>query len=298
MESVLQVIKQDFAAAVAAFEQDNFEEMNICANRLMGNALFGDSAELFLPGFFLKDVAGVFLTLKSVSRTVATSTAKTVGLKYIGSLKEYSLGEKSDLSLAWISFFQFYRDIRKFFPSENENKIYTDNLVFTRHSFLWLIKYMNENKEILLDQNNLFFIGILNEFERIFRSHSGELNEVLAISMVKALDRLYNYLAVTAVTQNGKIDKAKVETLIYPHIEQMEQLIYKSGKPQLTELTNSLWIITKEWRKFFIGYMEIARVKSIGVERAIEISPEMKKKLSESISKTFEKEVKPEGKLK
>ena len=182
----------------------------------------------FPPGFFLKDVAGIYLSLKSFSRTVAISTAKTVGLKYVNSLKAYCGGDKTDLTLAWVSFYQFYRDTRKFFPSEAE-KIYTDNLSFTRHSFLWLIKHMNDKRDVLLDQNNLLFKGVLNEFERIFRCHSGELSDVLAISLVKALDRLYSYLVVS-VTPDKSIDKEKVETLIYPYIARMEKLVYNSEK--------------------------------------------------------------------
>jgi hypothetical protein len=291
MESVSQVVKQDFEAALAAFEQDNFEEMNICANRLMGNAVFGNSDEIFLPGFFLKDVAGMYLTLRAINRTVAISTAKAVGSRYIKSLKEYCAGDRTNVTLAWVSYFQFYKETRKFFPSDAE-KIYTDNLSFTRHSFLALIRFMNDKKDILLDPNNLLFKGILNEMERIFRYHSGELSDVLAISVIKALDRLYGYLLV-ALKPDGSVDKEKMERIIFPYVARIENLVYTSDKNQLQDVTRILWSIIKQWREFFIMYMEIAKVKSIGVERAIEISPEIKKKLAESISKTLEKEIKP-----
>jgi hypothetical protein len=293
MESVSQVIKQDIAAAVTAFEQDNFEEMNMYANRLMANSIFGNVEDLFLPGFFLKDIAGIFLSLKAMPGSVALSTAKTVGSKYLSSSKEYTFHEKIDLDLSWVSFFQFYRDARKFFSNDTENKVYANNTTFTRHAFVWLIRYMNSQKEILLDPNNLLFRGVLNEFERVFRNHSGEVNDVLAISLVKALDRLYNYLTV-ARTPDGRIDESKLKLFIYPHIEATERLAYPEKTVQFSEVTHALWVITKQWREFFIQYMEIERVKPMEVQRAIELPVDIRKKLAESVSKTLEKEVKPQ----
>jgi hypothetical protein len=293
MENVSEAIKQDIAAAVVSFEQDDFTAMNMYANRVMANAVFGESQELFLTGFFFKDIAGFFMNLKAMPIAVPLSTAKTVALKYVSSLKEYASAEQSKVNLSWVSFYQYYRDMRRFPSNDIEGKVYFDNTAFTRHSFLWLIRYMKNHKEVLLDPNNLLFKAILNEFERIFRNHSGELDDVIAISLVRALDRLYNYLTI-AKTPEGKIDESKLKSLVYPHIETMEQLAYPTRRETFSEVTHALWSITKQWREFFIQYMEPERVKPIEFERGIELPAEMRKKLAESVSKTLEKEVKPE----
>jgi hypothetical protein len=293
MESVSQVIKQDIAAAVVALEQEDFAAMNMYGNRLMANAVFGDVEELFLTGFFFKDIAGIFLNLKAMPKSVALSTAKTVGLKYANSLKEYASAEKTNVDLLWVNFYQCYRDLRKFFLSSIEDKVYSDNTAFTRHSFIWLIRYVKNHKEVLLDPNNLLFKGVLNEFERIFRNHSGELEDVVAISLVKALERLYNYLTIFK-TPDGKIDENKLKPSVYPCIERMEQLAYPTKRETFSEVTHVIWDITRQWREFFIEYMEVERVKPVEAERAIELPAEIRKKLGESVSKTLEKEVKPE----
>jgi hypothetical protein len=293
LESVSRIIKQDIAAAVAAFEQDDFASMNMYANRLMANALFGDIEEFFLPGFFFKDIAGFFLNMKFLSKPVALSTAKVVALKHINSLKEYASGEKINVSLIWISFYQCYKDLRKFLLDDIEAKVYSDNTAFTRHSFLWLTRYMKAHKEVLLDPNNLLFKGILNEYERIFRSHSGELNDVIAISLVRSLDRLYNYLVIMK-TSDGKVDENKLKLLVYPHIEMIEQLAYAPNIDVCLPATSALWNMTKQWREFFIQYMDVERVKPVEAERAIELPAEVRKKIAESVSKTLEKEVKSE----
>lgn len=289
MESIPRVIRQDLAAAITAFEKDSFSDMNMYANRLMANAAFGEVEELILPGFFLKDTASIFLKLKAMSRSAAISTAKTLTTKYLSSLKEYVSSEKIEVKLLWISFYQFSRDIRKFLTADLEKKVYADDTAFTRHAFIWLMNYMKNQKEVLLDPNNRLFKGILNEFERIFRNHSGELGDIFALSLVNALDRVYNYLMISKA-DDGNIDKGPLEKIVFPVIDGMEQLVYPPEEPQIAEVTHVLWNLTKQWREFFIQYMEWERFRS-GVERAIELPAEMKKKLAESVSKTLEAEV-------
>jgi hypothetical protein len=183
--------------------------------------------------------------------------------------------------------------MRKFLTSETEKKAYSDNGVFTHHSFKWLICYLKDHKEILKDPKNFLFKGILNEFERIFRNHSGELDDVVAMSLFRALDRLYDYVAVVNA-HDGIIDEDILKMFIYPHVETMEQLVYPEKREEFSEVTHVLWIITKQWRELFLQYMDIERVKPIAVQRAIELPAEMKAKLTESVSKTLEKEVKAE----
>jgi hypothetical protein len=293
MESVLKTVKQDIAAAINAFEQDDFSDMNMYANRIMANAAFGDDEELFLTGFLLKDIAGLFLYMKAIPKFVALSTAKTMSSKYVSLLKEMSAGEKADLKILWVGFYQFYRDTRKFLMNDIEKKVYSDNTNFTRHSYIWLIRYTRNHKETLLDPNNFLFKGILNEMERIFRTHSGELDDVLAMSLIKALDRLYEYIAISR-TSDGRIDEGKLKELIYPHLETIEQIAYPEKREQFSDVTKAIWRMTKQWREYFLQYMEVERVKPIQAQRAIELPADMKAKLAESISKTLEKEVKPE----
>jgi len=293
MESISQAIKQDISAAVIAFDQDDFSEMNMFANRIMANAIFGEVEDLFLSGFFLKDVAGLFLNLRAMPKSAPLSTAKTVATKYVISVKEFTSAGTIDVKVLWVAFYQFSRDMRKFLTSETEKRVYSDNAVFTHHSFKWLMRYLKDHKEILQDPKNFFFKGILNEFERIFRNYSGELDDVLAISLFRALDRLYDYVAVVNA-HDGKIDEDILKKSIYPYVETMEQLAYPEKREQFSDVTNVLWTITKQWRELFLQYMDIERVKAIAVQRAIELPAEMKAKLTESVSKTLEKEMKVE----
>lgn len=124
------VIVEDTLAAVNAFEENKFTAMNMYANRLMANTLFGDSNEIFLSGFFLKEVANIFIKMRANKKT-PISTAKTFAKKYISSLKDQVKSGETDVKLCWISFFQFYRDLQDFLVSAIEKKVYTKNLKFS-----------------------------------------------------------------------------------------------------------------------------------------------------------------------
>ena len=287
MNILQKVILEDMRAAIGAFDNNEFGAMNMYANRLMANSVFGDSKELFLPGFFLKEVANLFIKLKAMKKT-PFSTAKTFAKKYLSSLKDQMGNGEINIKLSWISFFQFYRDLQDFFVSDIEKKFYTKNLEFSRDSISWIIGYLKDEKNILLNPNNLFFSGILNEIERIFRNHSGELKTIFTISLVRAMGRLYQY---SLVSQSDKsVNKILIEQIIFPQIDILEELT-SSDKPKFEEVTHALWILVKEWRKQFLKYMEPLRLSQVQSERAIEIPPEMKKKLTESVSKTLEKDI-------
>lgn len=284
------VTSEDAVAAIDAFQDDKFSQMNMFANRLMANAVFGDSENVFLSGFFLKEVADIFLRLKAMQKT-PISTAKTVAMKYLSSMKESLLSGKIDVKLSWISFFQVYRDLQDFLVTDVEKKVYTKNLDFSKDAFLWIIRYLKDKKTVLRDPNNLFFKGVLNEFERIFRNHSGDLNSVFTMSLVRAMARLYDYMLIGK--SEKVIDEKKLEELLFPQIDNLEKLVYSGDNPQFEEVTHALWILVKEWREQFIKYMEPTRLAQVQVERAIEIPPEMKKKLAESVSETLEKDITP-----
>jgi len=59
MVGIYEILRQDFEAARGAFVEADFHDMNICANRLMSNVLFGfeNDTKYILPGFFLRIIA-------------------------------------------------------------------------------------------------------------------------------------------------------------------------------------------------------------------------------------------------
>jgi len=291
MNSVYQAIKEDMKATLEAFRNDSFDDMNIYANRIMANAIFGDNRKLILPGFFLKDVSFIFGSLKIREKATAFSTAKSHGFKYIEELNKLITGSLDEDQL-WKSFHDFNRNIRKSVMNVFEETSYSENIEFTRKAFLWLLDYMDKERDVLFDSQNLFLKGILNEMDRIFRVHSGELIDTFVISLIRALDRYYDYFRRIYTIPRKGVDEEKVKNEIFPFIDEIKKIY--TQKKSASEVDNILWELVKGWREFFIQYMELPTVRlrfEKEVERGIELPSEVKKKLTESITKTLEKEI-------
>lgn len=286
MKSLHKAIKEDLGAALDAFRNDSFDFVNIIANRIMANAVFGTDPKIFLPGFFLKEVARTFGVLKTRKEASAYSTAKSHGFKYAQAL-EKSVSSLDEERL-WKDFHDFNDRMRKFEMNEFEEKNYSKNVEFTRSTFSWLLKQLTKNKDLLYDSRNLLFKGTLNEMERIFRVHSGGLPEIALISLMKALDRYYDYVSRANRKPDKSIEEEAVKRKILPYVDRITKCY--NQELNLKEVDAILWELVKGWRELFVQYMEIPGTR-VTFEKGIELPIELKKKISESVTKTLEKKI-------
>jgi hypothetical protein len=285
MESIKKAIEEDFNTAFEAFKNDSFERMNIYANRMMSNALFGDDPKIFLPGFFLKDVSFTYGLLKTRKSATAFSTAKSHGLVFIETLRKLlpSLDEKE----LWKEFHGFNDKIRKFEMEDFEERSYSDNIDFTKQSYKWLLSYLDSNKKSLLDPRNFLLKGIINEMVRIFNMHSGTVEEIVVIHLLEALDRNYDYICRLEKPGLRLINEEKVKTDIFPFLD---EIIKVYGQGDIAQVDKILWMLVKSWRGLFIKYMELS-TPGFALQKGIELPEELKKKLGEGITRALEKEL-------
>lgn len=285
--SLFKVIFHDISAARKAFEENDFELMNILGNRIMSDALFGDERKLALPGFFLKYMALVYLSAKPRLSTSLFSETKHIGREYIDSLSEFS--ENSKEAELWESFHKFNNDIRSYAVTDIEREAYEEDPEIAHAALKWLVEYLNAKKEVLINRNNVLFKGILNEAERIFKVYGFRLTDTYFLSLLIALDRYFDYFRIQYRKPTGEVDEQKVKEIIFPYIEKLAQLMSSEREIKPETVGSILWDLIKGWREFFIQYMEFPRGT---VEQRIELPEESKKKLSEAIGKALEKEVK------
>ena len=282
-----EVISEDTKAAFAAFKDDSFDTTNVLANRVMSNCIFGDNSKDFLAGFFIKDVAFHFGLLKARSSSIAFSTAKSHGFSFIERISK-SLPVK-DEKVLWESFLAYKEKIRTYESTDWENKNYSINKKFTAETFAWLLKYLDENKKWLYDPRNFLIKGIINEMNRIYRVHSADLKDFTSIYLMIALDRNYDYICrVWNRPDLRLIDEEKVKELIIPAVEKIIDVT--SQELSIENTDKLLWDLVKNWRKFFIIYGELLS-PTVALQKGIEIPEELKKKLTESVTKSLENEM-------
>lgn len=287
MSELEKVITEDIKAAIAAFKDDSYDTANVLANRIMSNATFGQNPKMFLPGFFLKDVAFHFGLLKARSPSVAFSTAKSYGYTFVEGLSKVlpNLDEKE----LWSKFLACNEKIRPYEYTDWENKSYSINTKFTSDSFKWLLTYLKENKNVLLDPRNFLIKGIINEMGRIYRVHSAELKDFVTMHLVIALDRNYAYVCrIWDRPDIRLIDERVVKDFVFPAVDRIVALSSKEFK--LEDFDVELWALVKKWRASFILYGELLS-SAVALQKGIEIPEELKKKLSESLTKTLENQM-------
>jgi hypothetical protein len=287
MSELEKVITEDLKAAIAAFKDDSYDTANVLANRIMSNAIFGQNNKIFLPGFFLKDVAFHFGILKARSSSMAFSTAKSHGFTFVDGLsKQLPTIDEKDL---WNRFFSYNEKLRSFESTDWENKSYSINTKFTSESFKWLLTYLQQNKSALLDPRNFLFKGMINEMTRVYKAHSAELKDFANMYLIIALDRNYDYICrIWNRPDMRLIDEEQVKKLIFPTVDKIISLSLQEFK--IEEVDDLLWDLVRKWRESFILYGELLS-PAIALQKGIEIPEELKRKLSDSLTKTLENQM-------
>ena len=287
MSELEKVIAEDIKAAIEAFKQDSFDNVNVLANRIMSNAVFGDNRKIFLPGFFLKDVAFTFGLLKARKTAGAFSTAKAHGFSYVESLGR-SLSSLDEDQL-WKDFMVYNDKVRKFELADWEEKSYSDNTKFTSESFLWLLTYLESHREMLFDPRNFLIKGIINEMTRVYRVHSATLRDIILLCLMIALDRDYDYACKVWDRPDARIiDEKQMKELILPVLDKIVN--FSKHEFKVDEADILLWQLVKAWRELFIQFGELLP-PGVALEKGIELPEDLKKKLTESLTKTLEKEI-------
>lgn len=282
------VVLQNIEAAISAFDLENFVLMNIFGNRIMSDALLFNDGKLALPGFFLKHVAVIYGNLKTRLTESKFSDAKSDGRTYLNTLSNFTKESIKEKTL-WQDFHEFNNNIRKHIILDIEWKVYEQNPEITHNAFMWLLGYLNDKKEVLLQPNNFFFKGILIEMNRLSKVYGCKLTDTYAISLLTSLDRYFDYFQRAYRTSIGHINKDKVKEIIYPYIEKITNLFSEGDEVEPETINSILWELIKGWREFFIQYMELpGRV----VEKPIELPEEHRKQLGEIIGKALERETK------
>lgn len=282
LTDISQIIEQDVKAAYSAFKNDDFTDMNIFANRIMSNAILSEDPRLNLVGFFLKEMARIYGPIKARKELSTFSTAKSLGDVYIRSIRL-----KGTINELWEQYHQFFDRVRRHRLDEYEKQSYKENVEFTRFVFRWLIEKLSKDRNTLFNENNQFIRGILNEMDRILNLHGGELVDLYAWSLAKALQLYYGY-----VDYFGKDERRGViEKSVFPYIDDMAKTLLQD-EVDSKEVTLLLQRMIVDWRICFIYFMERPRLVPIEREKKVLITEETKKKISETVSKALEKEVK------
>lgn len=290
MDYKFSVFQQDLGAALKALEAEDFENLNIFANRLMSNAILGENRRLALPGLFLKDVSILVGSLKVRTSATTLSIAMAVTKSYGRKLTKQTTNIDFSEDDLWKGFLEFTSDIRKFTLTQEEEKAYKDDIDFARSATKWFSRFLADHKEELLHQKNQLLKGVLNETNRIYRCHGEQLPEIYATALITSLDRCNDYIKLISLSKDDFEQRVRKDVL--PHVDEIVTIL-SEDTPNSERVNQVLWSLVRKWREFYIEFMEVRRVTVEPVfepEKGIELPEETKVKLTKAITESLEKE--------
>lgn len=294
MELIKEVIQQDIAVAIRAFEGDNFGLVNIMGNRLMSNLLLGGQGDLMIFGYLLKEASTEFENIRRRDRG-RLEKCKEVGRKFLNDLHTM-MKDEVDAREAWGRYYEYEKRIVKYLPTDFELATYTENPRFTRDAALWLAKHLRENRGLLLKEKNRLLDGVLNELSRIINVHGPDQYSLVLHLLLSSLADYYKYLVHSGSNEwRGNITKKEEEfrQKIFPYLDEITSLDPESNPEELYGCANKiLGDIAFKWRTCYINYMGVSEIEIVERGPRIEIPEEAKEEITKTLKKAIEKEAK------
>jgi hypothetical protein len=292
MSSVYEILKQDFAAARAAFVDADFHQMNICANRLMSNVLFGgddSDAKYLAPGYFLRIIANDFLRIRDES--IAKSVRQHAE-RFIGEI-DRGFNDELNLLVIWNGFFEYTEGKRDFSKTPVERRVYKDNRTFTARGLCFLSRKLFDDP-FRSGHESILLRALITEADRLIRNHGADNKELVLFTLFTALDWLDRYFAIALsdAEKHGTAERVKDE--INSYLKRINDWYSASEGPPYKDATSILCDILLGWRKYFLRYMEQSKVSAIE-ERRVELPGQVRQRIGETIAQALQKDVSQKG---
>jgi hypothetical protein len=288
MTAIYDVLKQDFASAKEAFANTDFHNMNICANRLMSNVVFGHESDrkYMVVGFFLRIIANDFLARKD------EGDAKTIrqhAEQFVAAI-ERAFKEEVELTTIWNGFFDYTEKKREILMTAAERKVYRDNRLFTAQAFAYLAERFF-NDPFLKSQDGVLLTAFLVEADRVIRNHGANNKELVLFCLMRALDWTDRYIVV-AVFDAEKTGNSSnpIKESIKPYLERIQKWYSGSEEVPYREATGVLCDILIMWRELYLRYLERSKA-SLEEERRMELPGQVRQRIGETIAQALQKDI-------
>lgn len=280
-------LQQDLKAIILALEEDDYENTNIFANRLMSDAGIVGDKEHLLIGFFSKDVAADMMELRAMKKATALATAKAHATIFLSKMNDHARRQAFDEEEIWNEYVVLSDKLRKFHLTPHEEKAYADDKEFTHRIAVWLEQYLLGRQNLLVESKSQLLKGVLNELGRVYRIFGADKPEIIFLSLLTALDRVCDYVRFAHQSPDGSIDSGSAKSEILPYLERILDIM--QGKSvEISKVDALLSELIIKWREAFISYLEVPHLVRVPVEKGVQLPEETKKRIAEAVTKALE----------
>ena len=289
-DPVILAMRADFAAAMEAFDSHAFKEMNIMANRILGNVVFGSEShrKYVLTGHLLKIVA---INLDQIpAEGYDTNEIYQAAERVLNKLHE-TLRNPITHQEMWDVYVEYEARTRLLRSIPAERKAYKEaNPQFTRLATTYIFEKALRDIDTMCRVDGGVVRSSLSELERAIRTYGFELTDLILYSLLMTFSWVFDYLYFEAMPPTGDFDSSGMKTKVEPFLEKLFEtykMIKDGGDP--VELGGArLEEFTLEWRILFLGYYEISRPRLQQQRPRIELPQAARDQIAESVKRAME----------
>ncbi|HTX61257.1 MAG TPA: hypothetical protein VMC48_03035 [Methanobacterium sp.] len=220
METTIKTIQQDLNVARQYFRQKDFELMGRMGDRIMSNLLLGEAKDLMIIGYLVKEVSEEFISIKEVD-PVRLNGCMDAGDKFLRDLTN-SLSDENHPVMIWEHYSYYKTKIVEFVPTDVELAVYQKESDFTAQITSKLMKILDENRTLLLDNYNNLLQSILDEQRRVINIYGFSKIDLILYITLKAFNEYYLYLL--AYKMANQLKGEAISSKIYHYVDEISNL--------------------------------------------------------------------------
>jgi len=202
METTIITIKQDLNVARQYFRLKNFELMGDIGDRIMSNLFLGGVKDLMIIGYLIKELSEEFIGIREED-PVRLNGCMDAGERFILDLTD-TINEEYHPIMVWEHWSIYKTKIVEFIPTDVELMIYQKDVEFTTQTTSKLMKLLDENRSLLLDDYNKLLLSILLEQKRVINIYGFNKSDLILYITLKAFYEYYLYLLAFKMANNLK----------------------------------------------------------------------------------------------
>jgi hypothetical protein len=220
LETTVKTINQDLNVAIQYFRQKDFELMGRIGDRIMSNLLLGEENDLMIIGYLVREVSEEFISIREMD-PVRLNGCMDAGDKFLRDITK-NLNDENYIIMVWEHYSYYKAKIGEFIPTDVELMVYQKHPKFTAQTTRKLMRMLDENRALLLDDYNNLLLSILEEQKRIINIYGFSKNDLILYITLKAFYEYYLYLL--AFKMANHIEREAIASKVYRYVDEISQI--------------------------------------------------------------------------
>lgn len=291
------VTANNLKIAVDAFEERDFNLINIIGNRIVTDFTFEkdeqDEDYVFI-GPILKRLAGLLnkINEKKMIRDIEDNTEDFLDF-LVDSFEDDDIDEDE----IWDKYYQLEKDMRDLFISDSKKSEFEDRPEYSKNVRNYLVDYISKQRKRVLNLNINLMHGVMSELSRIYYTYGFEKDDLVMYILLTQFDRFLSYdkidYAVMKKMGEDEMIDEKVERL-HSYIDEIIDINDTEGVETIIRRSNKIiGELGIQWRLYIIDYGDIPISKAPPEKegkKVIDLPDNVKEEISDIILNELKRE--------